>query len=148
VLDPRAPCTLSLPRPGHSAERAWEAWPTTALTDRMTWPTFVRSARSVWRARPRARSECVPWHGSRWLTDGYPMAKLHIVDDPSDGAPPATVWPKANAVDRPRRGPHGAQCEALVRRVALPVTADDWTTRAKMSMGSIHGPRRTCLTWS
>jgi hypothetical protein len=37
------------------------------------------------------------------------MAKLHTVDDPSNGAPLGTAWPEEEAVDRPRRGPHDAQ---------------------------------------
>jgi hypothetical protein len=41
------------------------------------------------------------------LIGGYPTAKLHTADDPSDGAPPGTVWPEAEAMDRPCRGPHG-----------------------------------------
>jgi hypothetical protein len=54
-----------------------------------------------------------------------------------------------------RRGPkwrpwtdHVEVHTALARGVGLPVTAGDWTARGKMSTGSIHGPRRTCLTQS
>jgi hypothetical protein len=36
------------------------------------------------------------------------MTKLHTANDPSDGAPPGTARPEAEAIDRPRRGPHGA----------------------------------------
>jgi hypothetical protein len=61
------------------------------------------------RAHGAARSKRVPWHGSRWLTGGYPMAKLCMDVDPCDGASLGTVWPEAVGVDRPRRGPHGAQ---------------------------------------
>jgi hypothetical protein len=61
------------------------------------------------RARPRARLDCVLWNGSWWLTGSYPMAKLHTTDDPSVGALPNTVWPEAEAVHRPRQGPHDAR---------------------------------------
>jgi hypothetical protein len=54
-------------------------------------------------------SERVPWHDSRQFTGSYPMAKLRTDVDPSDGASPGTVWLEAEAVDRPRRGPHCAQ---------------------------------------
>jgi hypothetical protein len=98
------------------------------------------SAPGAVRACAVARLTIAHW----WL----PMAKLHTTDDLSDGAPPGTVSPKAEAVDRPRRGPHGAQCTVLAHSVALPVTAGDWTTHGTMSMGSIHGPWCTCLTQS
>jgi hypothetical protein len=66
------------------------------------------AARTARRARPRARSEHMSWHDSRWFTGGYPTAKLRTEVNPSDGASPGTAWPEAEAVDRPRRGPHGA----------------------------------------
>jgi hypothetical protein len=68
----------------------------------------VRSARMAGHARPRARSEHVPWHDSWRFTSGYPTAKLCTDVDPSDGSPPCTAWPEAKAMDIPRRGPHGA----------------------------------------
>jgi hypothetical protein len=135
----------------------------------MTWPTVAQPqcrtgltsvAHMAWlvigcgphlraaRTRPRARSESVPWHGSWWFTGGYLMAKLHTADDLSDGALPGTVWPEAEAMDRPRRGPHGTQRATLSRSVALLANVEDWMTCGKMSTGGIHGPRRTCLTWS
>jgi hypothetical protein len=100
------------------------------MTGRRTWPTPVRSTRST----RRAQSAC---HAT--ARGGYPTAKLHTADESSDGAPPSMAWPEAEVVNRPRRGPHGAQHVAL----AVPVTTDDWTTREKMSTGSIHGSRCT-----
>jgi hypothetical protein len=94
------------------------------------------------RARPEARSEHVPWHGSRRLIGGYPMGKLCTEVDPSDGALNGMVWPEAEVMDRPCRGPH------LARSVALPAMVGDWMTRRKVSTGHIHGPQRTCLTRS
>jgi hypothetical protein len=91
---------LGLPRPSHGTEQAWAAQPTTGLASRRTQLASAHSARSALNAliaRAVAR-----------LTDGYPIAKLHIADDPSDGAPPGMTWPEAKAVDRPRRGPHDA----------------------------------------
>jgi hypothetical protein len=85
----------------------------------------VHSARMVRRARPRARSERVPWHGSRRFTDDYPTAKLRTDVDPSDEASPGMAWPEVEAVDGPRRGPHGVQRAALAHGVALPAMAGD-----------------------
>jgi hypothetical protein len=50
----------------------------------------------------------------------------------------------------PKRRPWTDHVEvhmALAHGVALPATAGDWMTYGMMSMGSIHGPRCTCLTW-
>jgi hypothetical protein len=103
-------------------------------------PASTRSTRTTRRARPWARSEYVPWHGSRWFTGGYPTAKLHTDVDPSDGAPPCMAWPKAEDVDIPHRGSHGAQRVALACGVALPVMAGDWTARVKHLWTLAHLP--------
>jgi hypothetical protein len=74
----------------HNAELDWAVWPTIGLVGRRTRPASAG----------RARSERVPWHGSRWFTDGYPMAKLCTYVNPSNGASPGMAWPKVEAVDR------------------------------------------------
>jgi hypothetical protein len=108
--------------------------------------THAHNARSTCRGPATApnmlgqRGPQSAWHGSQWLTGGYPMAKLYTADDSSDGAPPGMAWPEAEAVDRPRRGPHGVQCTALARGMALPVTADDWTAREKHPWTLVHLP--------
>jgi hypothetical protein len=67
----------------------------------MTRPASARSAHMTWHARPRVRLEHVPFTGD------YPTAKLCTVVDLSNEASPGMAWPKAEAVDIPRRGPHG-----------------------------------------
>jgi hypothetical protein len=104
----RAQHALGLPRPGHHAEQAWVVQPRTGLAGYRTRPASARSARMVRRGRPRTRSERVPWHGSRWFTGGYSMAKLRTNVDLSNGPLPGTAWPKVEAVDRARGDVHGA----------------------------------------
>jgi hypothetical protein len=102
---------------GQNCARPTAAWP-----QRRTW---LGSAACVYAqcTLDATRSAASAWHGTARarLTGSYPMTKLHTVDDPSDGAPPGTVWIEAEAVDRPHRGPHGTQHAAL----ALPVMTGD-----------------------
>jgi hypothetical protein len=83
----------------HSVKPTWAVRPTTGLAGpHDAARVYMQRA---WRARPRARSEHVSWHGSRQLIGGYPMAKLRTEVDPSDGASPGTAWPKVEVMDRP-----------------------------------------------
>jgi hypothetical protein len=102
-----------------------------------TQPVSTRSVRTARRTRPRARSERLPWHGSRRFTSDYPTAKLRMMST------------RALRHGMARSGGHGQTTSRSTRRgVALPATVGDWTAHYEMFMGSIHGPWCACLTWS